>query len=214
MDHKLADCPRKARNCQGNIPSLGMGTNPVSQRGRPPTNTTSGGNRGGKRPQAGGWVFSLEGGKAKNPTTTVSGTLLIKHLYAHVLFDSGATHSFVNPSFAKKLASKPSEMDVQLYVTTPSGSTYYTDLVFKNCAIQLEGRVLPIDLVQLDIQAWDVILGMDWLTRHKVTIDCERKLVTFSASDGERVTFKGSGHQVTIPTVSAMQAFKMLKKGC
>jgi len=27
------------------------------------------------------------------------------------------------------------------------------------------------------------------------------------------VTFKGSGHQVTIPTVSAMQAFKMLKKG-
>ena len=37
------------------------------------------------------------------------------------------------------------------------------------------------------------------------------KLVTFSTSDGERV--KGSGYQVTIPTLSAMQAFKMLKKG-
>jgi len=55
---------------------------------------------------------------------------------------------------------------------------------------------------------------MDWLTRHKVTIDCERKLVTFSTSDGGRVTFKGSGYQVTIPTVSAIQAFRMLKKGC
>jgi len=39
-------------------------------------------------------------------------------------------------------------------------------------------------------------------------------LVTVSISDGERVNFKGSGHQVTIPTVSVMQAFKMLKKGC
>jgi len=108
-------------------------------------------------------------------------------------FDSGTTDSFVNPAFAKELASKPSEMNVQLYVTTPLGSTYYTNLVFRNCPIQLEGRILPVDLVQLNIQGWDVILGIDWLTRHKVTIDCERKLVTFSTSDGERVTFKGSG---------------------
>jgi len=87
-----------------------MGNNPVTQRGRPLINTTSGGNRGGKRAQAGGRVFYLEGDEVENLTTTVSGTLLIKHLYAHILFDSGATHSFVNPSFAKKRASKPSEM--------------------------------------------------------------------------------------------------------
>ena len=106
-------------------------------------------------------MFSLEGEEAEDPIVTVSGTLLIKRLYAHVLFDSRATNSFVNPAFAKKVASKPSEMNVQLYVTTPLGSTYYTDVVFKNCTIQLEGRVLPVDLVQLDIQGWDVILGMD-----------------------------------------------------
>ena len=68
-------------------------------------------------------MFSLKGEEAEDPTVAVSGTLLIKHLYADVLFDSGATHSFVNTAFAKKLASKPSEMDVQLYVTTPLQST-------------------------------------------------------------------------------------------
>jgi len=52
---------------------------------------------------------------------------------------------------------------------------------------------------------------MDWLTKHKATIDCKKKLVTFSTPDGERMTFKGSGHQVTILTVSGMQAFKMLR---
>jgi len=104
-------------------------------------------------------------------------------------------------------------MEVQLYETTPLGSTYYTYLVFKNYTTQLERRVLPIDLVQLDIQGRNVILRLDWLTRYKVTIDYERKLVTFSASDAEKVTFKGSGHEMVIPTVFAMQAFKMLKKG-
>jgi len=64
-------------------------------------NTTSGSNRGGRRPQAGGRVFSLEGEEAEDPTVTVSGTFLIKHLYTHVLVDSGAIYSFVNPVFAK-----------------------------------------------------------------------------------------------------------------
>jgi len=40
-------------------------------------------------------------------------------------------------------------MDVQLYVTTSLGSTYYNDVVFKNYTIQLEGRVLPVDLVDV-----------------------------------------------------------------
>ena len=59
-------------------------------------------------------MFCLEGDEAENPTATLSGTLLVNHLYVHVLFDSGASDSFVNPVFTKKLASKSDEIDVQL----------------------------------------------------------------------------------------------------
>ena len=124
-------------------------------------------------------MFSLEGGEAEDRIATVSGTLLINHFCAHVLFDSGATHSCVNPVFAKKLASSPDEMDVQFYVSTPLGPTYYTDVIYRNCVVTLEGKFLPADLIQLNIQGWDVILGIDWLTRYKVTIDCEGKSITF-----------------------------------
>jgi len=86
MDHKVADCPKKGWRQQDNTPGSGMGTNSAPRRGRPPMNTTLGSNRGGKRPQAGGRVFSLEGEEAEDPTVTILGTLLIKHLYAHVLF--------------------------------------------------------------------------------------------------------------------------------
>ena len=64
-------------------------------------NATLRSNRGGKGPQAGARVFSLRGEEAGDPIDAVSGNLLIKHLYTHILFDSGATYSFVNPAFAK-----------------------------------------------------------------------------------------------------------------
>jgi len=63
--------------------------------------------------QAKGGVFWLE---AKDQTQDLSvaviSTLLVNQLYAHVLFNLGATHSFVNTEFAKKLVSKFEKMDI------------------------------------------------------------------------------------------------------
>jgi len=53
---------------------------------------------------------------------------------------------------------------------------------------------------------------MDWLARHRVTIDCERKL--FSAPEVERLEYKGSNCQEIIQILTAMRAFRMLRKGC
>jgi len=66
IDHKIANCPKKAWNRQSSTRGSGVRANPVSQRGRPLMNATSRGNRGGKRPQEGGRVFSLESEEAKD----------------------------------------------------------------------------------------------------------------------------------------------------
>ena len=92
-----------------------------------------------------------------------------------------------NSEFAKKLAIMPDEKDIQLYVTTPLGNIYHTDVVLRDCAFNVDGRTLPANLVQLEIQGWDVILGMDWLAKHKVAIDCEKKLIAFWTPEGERM---------------------------
>ena len=104
-------------------------------------------------------------------------------------------------------------MDIQLYVNTALGFVCHTNIIFKNCAINVEGRILSVDLVQVEIEGWDIISGMDWLAKYKVTIDSEKKLITFSAPEGERVEFKGNGYQRTIPTIYVMEALTMLKKG-
>jgi len=85
----------------------------------------------------------------------------VNALSTKVLFDAGATHSFIKPTTTKQMASSAEEMDMHLCVPTPIGSMYQTDLVVRNCTITIQDRVFFADLVVLHIQGYDVILGMD-----------------------------------------------------
>ena len=58
-----------------------------------------------------------------------------------------------------------------------------------------------MDLRVLDMSEFDVILGMDWLTAHRVIIDCERKRVTAYTLGGSRFIFQGDKHDVLPQTV-------------
>ena len=62
---------------------------------------------------------------------------VINTLSTKVLFDAGATHSFINLAIAKQMACSLEEMDVQLCVTTPIGSTYQSELVTRSCPITI-----------------------------------------------------------------------------
>jgi len=89
-----------------------------------------------KKPPAKGRVFYLdveeeeEKEETENSIAIITGTLHVNHLCAHVLFDAGATCAFINPKFAKKLACKSKEMDVQLSVVAPLRSIYHTNVIF------------------------------------------------------------------------------------
>ena len=46
----------------------------------------------------------------------------------------------------------------------------------------------------MDMSEFDVIVGMDWLTAHRVIIDCDRMRVTAYTLDGICVMFQGDKH--------------------
>ena len=54
-----------------------------------------------------------------------------------------------------------------------------------------------VDLRVMDISYFDVILGMDWLTAHRVVIDRDSRRITSCTRDGIHVTFQGDNHDVT-----------------
>ena len=81
----------------------------------------------------------------------MSGILLVNQLCTPILFDSDTTCSFVNSVFVRKLVSMPGEVHMQLYETFPLGTIYHTDLIVKNCSVNVGGETLPVNLVQLEI---------------------------------------------------------------
>ena len=61
--------------------------------------------------------------------------------------------------------------------------------VYRDCPIRIREYEFPRDLIELSFIEFDVILGMDWLSRHEVVVDCRTKIVTLRTPSGEKVTF-------------------------
>ena len=68
-----------------------------------------------------------------------------------MVFDSGATHSFVSNECVRRL--ELTSMCV-------------------GCPMEVAGRKFKLNLICLPMEGLDVILGMDWLSSNHVVIDC------------------------------------------
>ena len=128
----------------------------------------------------------------------IQGTFFLSRLWARVLFDSGASHSFIAASVVIKLGLEVGE---PLYVSSLLGIKARIGMICRGCELEISGILLTVDLRVMDMSEFDVILGMDWLKAYRVVIDCERKRVTVYTQDGTRVVFQGDKHDILPQTV-------------
>ncbi|GAV89798.1 RVP_2 domain-containing protein [Cephalotus follicularis] len=98
--------------------------------------------------------------------------------------DSGASHSFISARFASCLDVTPDCMSYIFDVSTRTRTSVYTDSIYRSCEMSMAGIPLYADLIVLPIHDFDVILGMDWLSAHRVRMDCYNKTVDFCLPDG------------------------------
>jgi hypothetical protein len=122
----------------------------------------------------------------------VTSTTPILGFEASVLFDLGATHSFVSIVFVRLSTLVVRTLEPGLAVTTPLGKTVVYKCVVCECPVSICGRVLLANLVVLPMFSYDVILGMDWLTRHSTVIDCAWKQMTLMPWGEGKVIYIGS----------------------
>ena len=108
----------------------------------------------------------------------IQGTFLLSHLWARVLFDSGASYSFIAASVVIELGLEVEALEEPLYVSYPLGIRVRIGMICRGCELEISGTLLTVDLRIMDMSEFDVILGMDWLTAYRVIIDCERRRVT------------------------------------
>ena len=119
---------------------------------------------------------------------------LLFRLWERVLFNSGASHSFVAASCVKYLGLEVQTLEKLLYVNSPLGTRVSINLICRDCELEISGNLLTVDLRVMDMSEFDVILRMDWLTVHRVVIDCDRRRVAAYILDDVCVMFQGDNH--------------------
>ena len=133
-----------------------------------------------QKPRAQVQVLTMTHKDAQATSNVVAGTLRIHTLFARALIDPGSTHSFVSISFASLLGMSIYNMDFDLFVATPLGESIVVNKILRDCYVMIGYREMPVDLVLLGLQDFDVILGMDWLASYHASVDCFGKRVKFS----------------------------------
>ena len=107
----------------------------------------------------------------------VTGIISILEHDANTLVDPGAMHSFASKPFLDRFQIETQPLEGRMRVSLPTGDPLLADRVVRDSRVLIEGQEFPTDLVALDMRDFDVVLRMDWLSRHRATLDCYRKEV-------------------------------------
>ena len=120
----------------------------------------------GRGPQAGtsrvqGCVYAITLQVESADQPVIQGTFLLSHLWARVLFDSSASHSFIVASVVIELGLEVETLEKPLYVSSPLGIRAGIGMICQGCELEISGTLLTVDLRIMDMSEFDVILGMD-----------------------------------------------------
>ena len=101
--------------------------------------------------------------------------ILISHSWVHILLDTDATHSFISMSFATSLQLEMNLSTSPSLLTTLMNRVGEVSMICMSCCVVIGNHELFTDHFVIPMGEFDVILGMDWLSKYQATIDCFRR---------------------------------------
>ena len=144
----------------------------------------------------------------------IVGNFQIFDTTVHALINPRSTHSYICTDIpsVKNLSRSGTEYDI--LGTNPLRHSVIVNRVYRDCPIRIREYEFPRDLIELSFKEFDVIFGMDWLSRHQVMVDYRMKRVTLRTPNEDEVTFIGERSNHLSNVISAATARKMVRKGC
>ena len=208
---KRGNGPIPSRQGSTQQPGRGIGAN-----NRAETNNSAPQQNKGKAPMTSGQGQRLyEMRKADEPNAPVAqGTLSLHSVSALLLFDSGATHSFISSSCVKELGFRCNALCEPFVVGLPNGDKITGTEMITEFPIKIQGKQFQAGLICIPITPYDIILGMDWMNRHGAIIEFASRTVTVVSGGKYVCKFQGFRDIDGGKMISAIQANRLLHQGC
>jgi hypothetical protein len=125
---------------------------------------------------------------AQEAPDIIIGMILVNDNNAIVLFDSGASQSFVAANFVQKHKIPLSMLKNRMIVSSPGGDMHVRHVCPK-VNILIRGVEFIANLIVLESKGIEVILGIDWLSKHRGMIICANKAERLTTSSGKEVEY-------------------------
>ena len=100
-----------------------------------------------------------------------------------------------------------------MVVSVPNGDTMISERIVLGSRLVIQNKDFSADFIVLGIHDFDIVLSMDWLSKHKATLDCYMKEVRLVRPKEPGVIFRGIRREIAPSLINAMTASKMLRKG-
>nr|GEZ08555.1 hypothetical protein [Tanacetum cinerariifolium]GEZ09451.1 hypothetical protein [Tanacetum cinerariifolium] len=136
--------------------------------------------------------YAIRGGGSNPNSNIVTGMFLLNNRYASMLFISGANRSFASTTFSALVDVILSTLDTSYTIELVDGSISKTDVILRGCTLGLLGHPFDIDLMPVELSSFNVIIGMDWLTKYHVVMFCDEEVVRIPYGD-KVLIIKGDG---------------------
>ncbi|GJT75618.1 reverse transcriptase domain-containing protein [Tanacetum coccineum] len=124
-----------------------------------------------------GRAYMMRDKNAPQDPNVVTGAFLLNRHLAKVLFDSGADRSFISISLASMLNIPSITIDTFYDIEMADGNLVSTNTVIKGCTLTLLNQPFKIDLMPIKLGSFDVVIGMDWLSKYHAKILYDEKVV-------------------------------------
>ena len=151
-------------------------------------------------------AYAMKAREDQDALKVIAGVFSLYGIAMHALIDPGSTYSYVCIEHVFDKITLVERLLYDMHVTNPLGQSVNVNRVYKNCLIVIHDREFFVDLVALPFHEFDLILGMDWLYKHRAIINCDKKIVVLSCSDLFEVIVHGVFSGLMSNVISAMQA--------
>jgi hypothetical protein len=112
----------------------------------------------------------------------MTGTSTLHHHPAIILVGSGTTHSFISTRFGTKIGLDFYPTDRTYMITTPGGRIASSQIC-RGVPIQMGSTLIRTTLISLNLEGMDILLGMDWMARHRVSLDIFSRIVEINSPE-------------------------------
>ncbi|GJZ96740.1 putative reverse transcriptase domain-containing protein [Tanacetum coccineum] len=162
--------------------------------------------RGNNGNLARGRVFVMGPEESRQDPNIMTSTFSLNNHYATMLFDSGTDYSFVSTTFVPLLDIEPNSLGFSYEIEIASGQLVGVNKIIQGCKLEIEGHTFNIDLILFGHRSFDVIIGMDWLSRHRAKIVCHERVVRVSLLHGEMLRVYGDSTEEKVKRFMSAKA--------